>query len=156
MKLSLHDQQKGFLFTRTHRHTHIHTHTHADPVCRNATQGGLQLQKHCPLLHHSKPRRVHLNAREPRASAGILIREVFQRWEEPVCFVCVQDCFSSGMNVGCEGKAAELLCRGLGYVSLWFTSPTPAAVQPEFIKLHASSLILPLSLSSLLTPSPRP
>lgn len=55
-----------------HTQTHTHPHTHADPVCRNATQGGLQLQKHCPLLHHSKPRRVHLNAREPRASAGII------------------------------------------------------------------------------------
>lgn len=64
------------------------------------------------------------------------------------CICFREDCFSAWMNVGCGGKAARVLCRGLGYVSLWFTSLTPAEVQPEFIKLHASRLY---SLSLLLS-----
>lgn len=54
----------------------------------------------------------------------------------PVFFFSACDC---GL---CGGEVAGVLCRGPGYMSLWFTRLTRAAVHSEFIKLHASRLIL--------------
>lgn len=150
--------RKAFLFS-THTHTTHRTHTQADIVCY---AGRCELQKHCPLRF--TPLACKATSSSNARGASFPLRGFYSNPER--CFFCLHQTekkgerkeggvclfacglFQCGMNVGCEGKAARVLCRGLGYVSLWFTSLTPAAVQPEFIKLHASRLYS-LSLLSL-------
>lgn len=130
--------RKGFFFF-----FFTHTHTHAEfRLTANAGRSELQREN------------LHSAASSPRTSTcttftigfalicwslSFFIYSLLKVWGILRVFVP-----RAGMSA--EGKAAELLC--LGYVSLWFTSLTPTAVHPEFIKLHASRLILSHSLTA--------